>query len=89
MGTFGGALEARKIKASDRHLTADVRGEIELEDNVLVIRRIHVIYHISAPADARETIERVHRIHAEKCPAYRSLHKAIEITTEYQLKEIS
>ena len=89
VGTFGGALEARKIKASDKHLTADVRGEIELEDNVLVIRRIHVIYHISAPREASETIERVHRIHSEKCPVYRSLHKAIEITTEYQLNEIS
>jgi uncharacterized OsmC-like protein len=89
VGTFGGALETRKIKASDKHLTADVRGEIELEENVLVIRRIHVIYNISAPAEARETIERVHRIHAGKCPVYRSLHKAIEITTEYQLKEMS
>ncbi len=66
-----------------------MRGEIETEDNVLVIRRIHVVYHINAPAEARETIERVHRIHAGHCPVYRSLHKAIEITTEYQLQEES
>ena len=32
LGTFGGALEARKIDASGGRLTADVRGEIESED---------------------------------------------------------
>ncbi len=64
---------------------AEVRGEIEKEDNVLVIRRIHVVYHITAPIEAQEMIERVHRIHAARCPVYRSLYKAIEITTEYKL----
>ncbi|MDQ3253045.1 MAG: OsmC family protein [Acidobacteriota bacterium] len=68
-------------------MTAEVRGEIETEDNVLVIRRIHVVYHLTAPAEARETIERVHRMHAGHCPVYRSLYKSIEITTEYQLHE--
>jgi uncharacterized OsmC-like protein len=66
-------------------LKAEVRGEIETEDNVLVIRRIHVVYHIIAPSEARETIDRVHNMHAEHCPVYRSLRGAIEITTEYQL----
>ncbi|MFL6333232.1 MAG: OsmC family protein [Pyrinomonadaceae bacterium] len=88
-GTFGGALEARHIHASNRHLTADVTGEVELEDGVLVIRRIHVAYTLIAPASAREVVERVHRVHAEHCPVYRSLHKAIEITTEYRLREPS
>ena len=86
-GTFGGALEARKIDAGNKRLTAEVTGEIELEDDVLVIRRIHVVYHIKAAAEAQEIIERVHRIHADRCPVYRSLHKAIEITTSYQLSE--
>ncbi len=58
-------------------------GEIETEDNVLVIRRIHVTYHLAAPPEARETVERAHRVHTEHCPVYRSLHTAIEITTEY------
>jgi uncharacterized OsmC-like protein len=70
-------------------LTAEVIGEIELEDGVLVIRRIHVVYHITAPPETLETIERVHGIHAQHCPVYRSLHKAIDITTEYQLSEPS
>ncbi|NIR65571.1 MAG: hypothetical protein GWN00_23160 [Aliifodinibius sp.] len=86
-GTFGGALEARNIDASNDKLTADVRGEIEDEDGVLIIRRIHVTYHISASADVQTTIDRVHQMHAEYCPVYRSLRKAINITTEYRLEE--
>jgi hypothetical protein len=31
VGTFGGALEARQIDASDGKLTADVTGEVEQE----------------------------------------------------------
>jgi len=42
MGTFGGALEARQINASNEHLVSETVGEIELENNVLIIRRIHV-----------------------------------------------
>jgi uncharacterized OsmC-like protein len=66
-------------------LTGLARGEIELEDNVLVIKRIHVLYELVAPESARQTIERVHGFHREKCPVYRSVSKAIEITTEYRL----
>jgi len=46
LGTFGGALEARQIDASNRRLTADVTGEVETEEGVLVIRRIHVAMHL-------------------------------------------
>jgi len=50
MGTFGGALEARQIDASNGKLTADVTGEVEAEEGVLVIRRIHSRLHLcSAP----------------------------------------
>ena len=85
MGTFGGALEARQIDASNDKLTAQVRGEVELEDNVLVIRRIHVTMRIAAPEDKRATIERVHGIYAMNCPLYRTLHKAIQLTSSYEL----
>jgi uncharacterized OsmC-like protein len=86
VGTFGGALEARKIDASDGRLTADVRGEVESEDGVLVIRRIHVSFTLRAGEDVRETVERVHGMFANRCPVYRSLHKAIEITSSYTLQ---
>jgi uncharacterized OsmC-like protein len=54
---------------------------------VLVIRRIHVTYHLRAPAAARSTIERVHGLHADRCPIYRSLYEAIAITTELVIEE--
>jgi uncharacterized OsmC-like protein len=85
LGTFGGALEARKIDASNGRLTANVRGEIENEDGVLVIRRIHIEFALNAPEDARPTIDRVHGFFADKCPIYRSLHAAIQITSSYNL----
>ncbi|MDH3271973.1 MAG: OsmC family protein [Gemmatimonadota bacterium] len=81
-GTFGGALEARGIKASEDHLSADVHGEVEKDDGVMVIRRIRVTYRLKADSEQRETIERVHRMHADKCPVYRTLRGCIDITTE-------
>jgi len=60
LGTFGGALEARQIDASHGRLTADVTGEVETEEGVLVIRRIHVTMRLKAPEQARESVERVH-----------------------------
>ncbi|GAC1353438.1 MAG: hypothetical protein NVS4B8_01850 [Herpetosiphon sp.] len=59
---------------------------MELEDNILVIRRIHVTYHLVASPESQATVERVHGIHHMSCPVYRTLHKAIDITTEYTLK---
>jgi len=87
VGTFGGALEARKIDAGDGRLRANVRGEIESEDGVLVIRRIHVAFELQAPENVRETIDRVHGFFADKCPIYRSLRAAIQITSSYNLVE--
>ena len=57
-------------------------GEIELEDNVLVIRRIHVRLTLKAAEADRETATRVHGIFADKCPVYRSLKASIAMTTE-------
>ena len=85
MGTFGGALEARKIDASDGRLTADVIGEVGKDDGVLVIRRIHVALRLAAPEQVRETVERVHGMYAMRCPLYRTLHTAIRLTSSYTL----
>ena len=85
MGTFGGALDARQIDASNGKLTADVVGEVETEDGVLVIRRIQVDMQLMAPAESRETVDRVHGIYAMNCPLYRTLHKAIQLTSSYSL----
>jgi uncharacterized OsmC-like protein len=85
MGTFGGALEARQIDASNGRLVADVTGEVEKDEGVLVIRRIHVAMRLAAPEEMRETVERVHGMYAMRCPLYRTLHNAIQLTSSYTL----
>jgi uncharacterized OsmC-like protein len=85
MGTFGGALEARQVDASKGKLTAEVRGEVETEEGVLVIRRIHVAMRLVAPEGSRETVERTHGMYAMHCPLYRTLHKAIQLTSSFEL----
>ena len=85
IGTFGGALEARKIDASNGRLRAEVRGEIESDQGVLVIRRVHVHYLLDGAEQTRETVERVHRVYAEKCPVYKTLRPAFEITSDFEL----
>ena len=85
LGTFGGALEARQIDASGGRLTADVTGEVETEDGVLVIRRIHVAMLLKAPDVMRATVGRVHRVYPMRCPLYRTLHQAIALSSSFEL----
>ncbi len=89
LGTFGGALEARRIDPNQGKLTAEVTGEVETEDNVLVIRRIHVELILRAPEEARATAERVHGIYAMNCPLYRTLHNAIRLTSSLKLVPVA
>ena len=88
LGTFGGALEARHIDASNGKLVAEVTGEVETEEGVLVIRRIHVAMRLVAPEQARETVERVHGLYAMRCPLYRTLHNAIQLTSSFTLGKL-
>jgi len=85
LGTFGGALEARKIDASNGRLRAEVRGEIETDSGVLVIRRVHVHFFLAGAEQAREIVERVHGLYAEKCPVYKTMRPAFDITSDFEL----
>ena len=85
VGTFGGALEARHIDASGGKLIAEVTGEVETEEGVLVIRRIALAMRLVAPEEARQTVERVHGLYAMHCPLYRTLHNAIQLSSSYTL----
>jgi len=64
-------------------------GEVELEDNVLVIRRIHVVLRLRAREADRETANRVHGFFADRCPIYRTLKPAIAMTTELVFEELT
>ncbi len=57
-------------------------GEVELEDKVLVVRRIHVRFELKATPAQGEIAERVHGFFAMSCPLYRTLRSAIAISTE-------
>ena len=62
------------------------RGEVEVEDGVLVLRRIHVVFTLKEVAtDKVAAAERAHEVFKPKCPIYRSLHRAIDIKTELGL----
>jgi len=58
------------------------RGEIELEGQVLVIKRIHVEYSgVEIPADRQDAAERALATHQDGCPVARSIEAAIQVTT--------
>jgi uncharacterized OsmC-like protein len=83
---LGGALEARGIAAGEGHLTAVAHGEVETEDGVLVLRRIHVVFTLAgAAADKLDSATRAHEVFKMKCPVYRSVYRAIDVTTELKI----
>jgi uncharacterized OsmC-like protein len=58
---------------------------VVLEDKVLVIKSIHVRYHLAGcPDDKREAAERSHAFHAGRCPVAKSVGGCIAITTELE-----
>ena len=77
------------MPASEGRLIGEAEGEIENEDGVLVIRRIHVRLRLKAAPDHRETAERVHGFFADRCPVYRTLKAAIAISTELVFEPVA
>ena len=85
LGTFGGALDVRKIDPNGGKLSGEITGEVGQEDGVLVIRSIHIDMTLLAPEEARETVERVHGIYAMSCPLYRTLHNTIRFSSSVKV----
>jgi organic hydroperoxide reductase OsmC/OhrA len=52
---------------------------------VLVIRRIHVVYRLRAPAEKHDAARRAHGAHVPNCPVARSIEGSIAVTTELHL----
>lgn len=74
------------MKASGGRLTAEATGEIESDDGVLVVKRIHVVYSLRLDSDAdHEKAHRAFEHHMPHCPVYRSIGSAIEITTALEV----
>lgn len=60
-------------------------GEVETEEGVLRIRRIHVHYLLKAAEGDTETAQRAHDVHHPYCPLYRTLRDCVEISTELEI----
>ena len=69
------------------NLKADVEGDIEDVDGVLKITRIRLRYHIRAPAEKWESIERLLDHYAEACPAYQSVKGCIDCSWTAVIEE--
>ena len=62
------------------------RGEVEVEDGVLVLRRIHVAFSLKGvPPEKLDAAQRSHDVYKMKCPVYRSVYRAIDVTSELTL----
>ena len=70
---------------SFENLHAETLGEIEIENRVLVIKRIKQVFHLTAGEQDRETIERVLRVYADGCPVAASVKGSIEISSDLDL----
>jgi len=59
-----------------------------LEGKVMVIRRIHVRYHLQIDPDKREVAERVLGFHADACPTARTIRDCVDITTSLEMEDV-
>ncbi len=69
-------------------MNCQATGEIGKEGNVLVIRRIHVKYHLKLAPEKREAAQRVLEFHTDYCPVALSLRACIEITNALEMKDL-
>lgn len=57
---------------------------------MLVVKRVHVTYHVTVDADADRTkIDRAFQHHPSRCPVYRSIHPQIAVSTALELDTVA
>jgi len=52
---------------------------------VLVLRRIHVVFALRGAAEREAEAQRAHEHYKTRCPIYRSIHQAIDVTSALEL----
>lgn len=68
-------------------MVTEAIGEVENEEGTLVLKRIHVTYRVKLPPGAdRESVQRAFEAHPAKCPVYRSIGGAVDITLDLELE---
>lgn len=61
---------------------SEAEGDVEVEDGVLVIKRIRVRYRLrGCPEDKRAAAQRAHEHHATRCPVHQSIGSCVTMTT--------
>jgi uncharacterized OsmC-like protein len=88
-GVLSGALIARGIPTGDGRLRVEATGDVEDEDGILVLRRIHVVAHLVADETQREPAERAAATFHDRCPVYRSIGAAVAITSELDFRPLA
>ncbi len=58
---------------------------MEVENDLLVCKRIKITFHLTAEEEDREAIERVLGVYADACEVASSIKAAIEIESELDL----
>lgn len=78
------------MPAGEGYLTSEAVGEVEKEDGVLVVKRIHVRYRLRVQKDLfeekKEAIDRAMTFHPDRCPVARSIKAAIALSTELEVE---
>ncbi len=71
-------------------MTAVAHGEVEVEGGVLVLRRIHVVFVLTGAAEeSTDAAHRAHDVFKIQCPVYRSIYRAIDVTTELRIEPVA
>lgn len=78
-GTFARTLASRGIDLPVEHHRVEGRGELDTENQVLVIKRIVVDHHVTLPERHHAEAQRLHGVYKDACPTSRSVRDAIEI----------
>jgi uncharacterized OsmC-like protein len=70
-------------------LSAEAVGEVEAEDRVLVVKRVHVTYHLCLAPDQRDAALRAHEKHVQYCPVARTIGGCVAITTSLVMEDLT
>lgn len=60
---------------------------MEAPDGVMIIARIKCTFHVKAPADKRDVVERVFKVFDRACPIHQTLKDCIDIQEELVFEE--
>ena len=55
---------------------------------MLLVKRIHVSYHLRMAPEKREAALRAHEIHSDHCPVARTIRNCVDISTSLELEDI-